>query len=372
MTPELKQSAARLVEWTRDAALPLWAEVQEPTGAWPEDLHLDGSPNTQAVRRHRVQARQAYTYALATHLGWGDWREVALRTLRFMWEAGSQPEGTPGLAHRLHPDGTVESAKRDLYDHAFYLLASAWVEHVVDWDQAARPSANLKRFLQSLAHPSGGYREGLPDSPFRRQNPHMHLFEVALHLRELGADAGGPDAKTLYALFETHFFDPGLGAVREYFDKDWTPQSTPFEPGHAVEWVWLLGWWQRLTGTPTQFYRDALYGSALRSGSVWLYDEVVPGQHTLWEAERETSRLWVQTELIKAHLTQGEHGDRPALGMAAAAIDGLLSEWLEPRGTWVDKRGACGQRLSDTIPTSTFYHIIGAAAEADRVAKITR
>ena len=130
-----------------------------------------------------------------------------------------------------------------------------------------------------------------------------------------------------------------------------------------MEWVWLLGWWERLTGVSTRHYRDALYDSTLSSGREWLLDAEVPTDQG-WEAERETSRLWVQTEMIKAHLTQGEYGQ------AARGIEGLLEHWLEPRGTWVDQRGACGQDLATTIPTSTFYHIITLASEAERVAEI--
>jgi len=56
----LSQQAKRLESWMRDAALPFW------------DLKLDKSPDAEAIRRLRVQARQVYVYALADRLGWYD------------------------------------------------------------------------------------------------------------------------------------------------------------------------------------------------------------------------------------------------------------------------------------------------------------
>ena len=363
MTPEIQRSAKRLESWVREAALPFWAEVQEDTGAWPEHLHPDGTPDREAVRRHRVQARQVYTYALAHRLGWWSDAGVVERTVDFMWKAGWAPDGRPGLIHRLGADGSVASDLRDLYDHAFYLLALGWAQSVCG-EQEDRLAKTLA-FLDSLAHPAGGYAEGLPPALPRRQNPHMHVLEACLNLHTLGlAGDWVARAERLMALWDAHMFDDRRQSVREFFDENWHWDGGTFEPGHAMEWVWLLGLWGDVSGENRATQRDALYGRALVDGGVWLRDEV---DHA-GESVRDTSRLWVQTELVKAHLTQARHGVPGAAGMAASAVDGLLEEWLEPRGTWRDQLGACGQTVSTTIPTSTFYHIITMAAEMSRAA----
>ena len=362
MHDPLPHAWTRLRDWIAGAALPFWAGIQEPSGAWPEALHLDGAPDRGRVRRHRVQARQVITYALATRRGWHDGDDVIRATVDHMWRAGRSEE-PPGLAHRLHADGTVADARRDLYDHAFYLLALGWAEAVVGGQE--RRIADTVAFLDSLAHPSGGFREGEPARLPRRQNPHMHLFEATLALSELGVPGDWrARADRLHALFGAHVFDPRLKAVREFFDAGWAWDGGTLEPGHACEWVWLLAEYEALTDADTRARRDALYQTALLSGAVWLLDEV---DHE-GEAVRETSRLWVQCELVKAHLAQSRDGVPGARGMAAAAVHGLLDGWLEPRGTWVDQRGACGQRVSRDIPTSTFYHIaVMAAAVEDAV-----
>ena len=364
MTPELRTASNNLADWVR-VALPFWVERGwEASGAWVEELALDGTALPDTVRRHRVQARQVYTYALATRQGWYDGSEVVRRTVDFMWDAGWAPDGEPGLIHRLNPDGSVASDLRDLYDHAFYLLALGWAEATVG-GQAERVD-KVWRFIEGLAHPAGGFAEGVPATLPRRQNPHMHLFETCLNLHLLGVEGDWlSQAGHLKSLFDDHFFDRPHKAVREYFGEQWEPRAGALEPGHAMEWVWLLGVWERITGGSARA-RDDLYQNAILSGGIWLWDETTPD----WEPVRETSRLWVQTELLKAHLTQAEHGVPGAAEMAAAGIAGLLEVWLEPRGTWVDKRGACGQRISETIPTSTFYHIVTLVAEAERVARL--
>ena len=367
MEDALTRAAARLETWCRDAALPFWAGVQESSGAWPECLHLDGTPDRPRIRRHRVQARQVFSYALATKLGWFDGREVVRSGVDFMWRAGRQgggPGPETGLLHRLNADGTPADTRRDLYDHAFYLLALGWAEATIG-GQGGR-LRDLTAFLDSLVHPAGGYREGVPATLPRRQNPHMHLFETCLSLHGLGVEGDWlRRAKDLHALFESHFFDPSRRIIREHFSESWQWDGGNAEPGHAVEWVWLLREYEVATGTDTRPRRDALYGSALLSGAVWLLDGTTPEGDSV----RETSRLWVQTELVKAHVAQARSGVPGARGMAAAAVDGLLADWLHPDGTWTDQRGACGQRISDTVPTSTLYHILLMASEVAELAR---
>ena len=367
MEDTITRAATRLEAWCRDAALPFWAGVQEETGAWPECLHLDGTPDRDRIRRHRVQARQVFVYALATRLGWFDGGDIVRSTADFMWDAGRQGDGPDletGLLHRLNPDGTPADTSRDLYDHAFYLLALGWAEATVG-GQGER-LRDLTAFLDSLRHPAGGYREGVPSSLPRRQNPHMHLFEMCLSLHGLGVKGDWlARAKDIYSLFEQHFYDPKHRIIREYFSEDWQWDGGNAEPGHAVEWVWLLREYEAATKTDTRPRRDTLYGSALLSGAVWLLDETTPEG----EPVRETSRLWVQTELIKAHVAQARSGVPGARGMAASAVDGLFAHWLHLDGTWTDQRGACDQRISDTVPTSTMYHILLMASEVAKLAK---
>jgi len=114
----LSQSAAQLRDWCAMRALPYWAEhAQKPDGSWIEHLQLDGFPDLAAERRWRILARQVYVYAKATSLGWYEGREVAGSTYKKMKAVG--------FVHRVSPDGDITNHMRDLYDHAFYILAAS-------------------------------------------------------------------------------------------------------------------------------------------------------------------------------------------------------------------------------------------------------
>ena len=59
---------------------------------------------------------------------------------------------------------------------------------------------------------------------------------------------------------------------------------------------------------------------------------------------------------------------RPASYQAATdAIDGLFTHYLNapPWGGWIDKLSSEGKTLTETMPSSTFYHLFCAASEAD-------
>ncbi len=363
----LRQQAKRLELWARDAALPFWdSQARDLDGGWYEHLNLDRSPDPDAIRRLRVQARQVYVYALADRLGWyAPANDVARTTFDFMVEKGYRPEGNAGFIHLLKPQCTVHDARRDLYDHAFYLLACANVG-----THGEKIAGEIESFINTdLASPQGGWLEGTPHKLPRRQNPHMHLFEASMAYFDLTGDKHWLDySHRIFALFKQHFFDPEHHIIREFFKENWTIADGPIgetvEPGHGVEWVWLLGQYERHTGIDTSHYANTLYEKAITTGDYFLNDE----EDIHGNIRRQSRRLWVQTEVIKAHLAQAERGMAGSADMAAATIEGLFQYYLNDDGSWNDQINACAVNMAKTIPVSTFYHIMCMAAEAVRVA----
>jgi len=361
----LSHSAVRLRQWCVEKALPLWAErAQRPDGSWVEHLHLDGTPDISAERRWRVLARQVYVYAKASSLGWFDGRDIAVRTYEAMKETG--------FVHRVSAKGEVTNKMRDLYDHAFYILAASSLYGLTKDRKYLDDAEDLLHWLNTvLPHPKGGWRESdqAHNDDERRQNPHMHLLEASLFLRNI---TGEPEhlkpAKNVFKLFETYFFDDGR--ISEFFEVDWTlmrgTRGQTAEPGHAVEWVWLLGEYHKATGRDVRDYQSSLYLTAIKGRGWFLNDE----EDKSGETRRESKRLWVQTEVIKAHLAMAESGIPEAREMAAATIDALFPTYLTPEGLWNDQINACGTNIAQTIPVSTFYHILCMAAESERVAEI--
>jgi mannose-6-phosphate isomerase len=354
-------------------ALSLWAVTgwDAKAGGFIERLAADGMPDTSAPRRVRVQARQIYCFAKAAQLGWyPQGAEIARKGLDYMLAKAKSPDGKPGFVHILAPDGSVLNPLRDTYDHAFVLLALATVYQL---DRDAKVRAEIDELMQfidtQLRSPDGGYLEGVPASMPRRQNPQMHLLEAfiaafdATHDQAFQARAGD-----LFGLFTSNLFDAKKGVLGEYFEQDWSRiEPVSVEPGHQAEWVWLLKGFERITGCPTGKQRAALLESALRYRDVTgcLVDEG-DAQGNIVKATR---RCWPQTEIIKAFVAQAESGVEGAADAARAALMRLDKHYLQHpvKGGWYDQFDGEGRSLIDTIPASSFYHILCAVAEAERV-----
>lgn len=327
---------------------------------------LDGFPDLTAERRWRVLARQVYVYAKAASLGWYDGRDIAIKTYEKMKETG--------YVHRVSPDRDVTNPMRDLYDHAFYILAASSL-YALTQDQTYLQDAEvlLNWIDESLAHPEGGWKESdkADLTTARRQNPHMHLLEASLFLHDVTKDPKHLRySRDVFDLFEAHFYD--AGTVGEFFSADWTlttgPEGQTVEPGHAVEWIWLLGQYHQATGQNVTDYQNSLYRRALRQRSWFLNDE----EDKSGNIRRGTKRLWVQTEVIKAHLAMAERDVPGARDMAAAVIDALFPTYLTSGGLWNDQINASGANVAKYIPVSTFYHIFCMASESRIIAILER
>jgi mannose/cellobiose epimerase-like protein (N-acyl-D-glucosamine 2-epimerase family) len=357
-----------------DHALPLWStEGWDATaGGFVDRLDQDGRADRLAPRRVFVQARQIYCYAKAAQMGWyPDGRAIALRGLDYLLAKAKSPDGRPGFAHVLAPDGTVLDPRRDTYDHAFVLLALASV-HALDRDAQVRSEIDgLLSYLDTdLRSPNGGFLEGSPASLPRRQNPQMHLFEALIATFDATHEAVFQNrAGDFFALFLANLYDKQKQVLGEYFEDDWSKiEPVSVEPGHQAEWVWLLKGFERITGCPTGRYRAELLASALRYRDEETGCLVDEGDAD-GKIKRSTRRLWPQTELAKAWIAQAEAGEAGAASEARAALARLERHYLSHPvpGGWYDQFDRNDRSLVATIPASSFYHVLCTVAEADQV-----
>ncbi|MDA9441623.1 mannose-6-phosphate isomerase [Bradyrhizobium sp. CCBAU 51745] len=364
---------ARLKRRMIEDAIPLWSTVgwDHQTGGFIDRLHRDGTADVAAPRRVFVQARQIYCYAKAAQMGWyPQGRAIALKGLEHMLAKAKAPDGKPGYVHRLTPDGAVLDARRDAYDHAFILFALATV-YSLDQDAQIRAEIDaLLAFLDGhLRSPHGGVHEGLPVSLPRRQNPHMHLFEAMIACFDATHDLSFQNrAGEFFALFLANLYDKRRCVLGEYFEEDWSKiEPVSVEPGHQAEWVWLLKGFERITGCPTGTRRAELLATALRYRDATGC--VVDEGNDAGNIRRATRRLWPQTELAKAWIAQAESGEAGAAEEARAALVRLERYYLSHpvRGGWYDQFDGDGKSLIDTIPASSFYHVLCAVTEAEQV-----
>jgi mannose/cellobiose epimerase-like protein (N-acyl-D-glucosamine 2-epimerase family) len=357
-----------------DHSLPLWSDRgwDQSAGGFVEKLDCEGRADQVAPRRVRVQARQIYCFAKAAQLAWyPEGQEIALRGLDYLLMKAKSPDGRPGFVHLLDPDGSALNSTRDTYDQAFVLLALSAVYQLTNDAQVLNEIVSLLGFLYSgLRSPHGGFIEGIPATLPRRQNPQMHLFEAMIAAFDATGDAVYQSrAAELFGLFVANLFDQQHQVLGEYFEDDWSKiEPVCVEPGHQAEWVWLLKGFERITGCPTGKHRAALLTSALR------YRDDVTG--CLWDEgnvdgsiKKHTRRCWPQTEIAKAWIAQAEAGEQGAADEAREALFRLYWHYLRHpvAGGWYDQFDRDNRSLIDSIPASSFYHILCAVTEADRV-----
>ena len=378
-SPDLErasESAERLRRWLVETALPLWIDrgFDANANGFYERLDFSANPIATAPRRLTVQARQIFVYSRAIMAGWSGDTARAMDAFDAMldryWRAG----GEPGFAFSVDGAGKVVDGKRDLYAQSFYLLAAAAYSQMTgDSQPIALANQVLDYFDEALATPNGGYFDHAPNPPATlRQNPHMHLFEGLLALYEAtGLPAYLVRAEEIFWQLQTLFFQPESGTLPEYFDGEWTPiggARAVWEPGHHLEWSWLLSEYETLSGVKTGALADRLVENAYRHGVLppsLIVDEVAGDGAIL----KRSLRSWPLTEAAKAHAVRIETGDPLAAGRLADAIDRLMAAHLSGvlPGLWADHFDEDGKLLPDYVPASTLYHIAMSVFVTDSV-----
>ena len=372
MNTELIKAAEEFKAWFVNDALPLWSTtaVNVETGASYERLLRDGKPDLLCNVRVRVQARQIFVFCLAQELGWMQGGKVVVENMAAFVQKYGRHESGSGYVHLLDAANVVVDNKQDLYDHAFHMLANIWCYRVFNDDAALAEAEAIYSFIENkFSSPYGGWLEGDYAFDYRRQNPHMHLFEAFIAGYEATEDSVWLSRATaMFSLFEKHFYNSENQALLEYFNDDWSPVNgkagSIIEPGHMMEWVWLLRNYSRLSGVNVNAYANTLYDNALNCGLTkngLLFDELLLDG----SVEKGSKRCWPMTELIKASIAQARVGHIDCVAVAVAAMQNLQKVYLNVKtpGAYIDQLDEHDQVVADVAPASTLYHLIVAAAE---------
>mgnify|MGYP000125433051 CR=1 FL=1 len=152
----------------------------------------------------------------------------------------------------LYRVGAFVNATEDPREALDFILevdcyAFAW-RHKATRDAASRDwlHRTLDFIEGHMRHPGGlGFWHELPAKGWRQQNPHMHLTEACLAAYEATGETRFADAATkLIDLFQSKLFDQHSGTLAEYFADDWSrapgEEGRLVEPGHQLEWAWIL------------------------------------------------------------------------------------------------------------------------------------
>jgi mannose-6-phosphate isomerase len=358
---------ATMRAWLLQRAIPLWLRhgVDGAAGGYHEHLAADLYGCDASFRRLRVVARQIFVFSQAHRFGVAGAAEGAALGVAFLERHAALKEG--GYAWRFDLANQPTDTTRDLYDHAFVLLAlSAATAVLPAADLRGRALALLNYLDRHMAHPAGGYSEGIPASLPRRQNPHMHLLEALLAAHAAFGDAIFLErARTLVALVLARFIDPATGALPERFDDDWRPDAPAgiflTEPGHHCEWVWLLHEFASHAGPGADAASAAarLLAFADAHGAHTVTNDLVECVASDGRQVARSARLWPQAERLKAAFLRH---DRTEAGKHAALAG--LGVWLRPDGLWHERRTEDGLFIPGPTAATSLYHLTSAILTA--------
>ena len=368
---DVARASSLAMAWLREIAWPFWlARGIDRDGAgravgFHEYLTLDCFDCNAEFRRLRVVTRQIHVFSEAAGAGVPGAGAAVELGLDFLRRHAFDPGG--GYRWRFDLSGHVIDARRDLYDHAFVLLALASAMRVCPGATLRDEARALDAYLQDVfPHPEGGYGESLPSSLPRRQNPHMHLLEACLAASEVFGDDPFLDrADGLVDLFLTRMFQQAEAALPEFFDDALVPHREAglflVEPGHHYEWIWLLDWHARCRAVAGRAPMPGAEATILRLTQFvdrhGLHGETGAVMDEVWSngtARATGQRLWPQTERLKAEVLR-PHADAARVLQAYAVLDSYIRP--APPGLWLDRRTADGTFSREPAPASSLYHL---------------
>lgn len=390
---ESRQGLDREISWFHSTLIPQWLNraIDTEFGGFYDRLSSDGAPFAADPKTTLVQARLLFTLSHLILSGHStpELRSGAATAHGFLTGHLRHPES--GYVRAVGFDGASDglgaNPVRDCYDHAFVLLGLAAYGRVA-------PSACLKDQLQecwsmidTLFHDpeTGGVQED--DRAFaansdatmpRRQNPHMHMFEALLFTYEAtGETIWLERAEGLLQVFHTYLFDAETGTLREFLNESLGSLATDAgrirEPGHHLEWTWLLYRYRALGGAePAADRARVLFDFAMQHGRHEIgplagafYDEVRPDGQVL----TPTLLLWPQTEAVKACLARfEENGDASFRDQARYIAKMIFAKYFDTtKASWCNQLDTSGAVLQADSLSRLMYHIAVFVTEGERL-----
>jgi len=374
----ISQSIENLTSWLCDIALPFWGTVgfNDKRHAFHERMDFDSNPIINIPQRTMLQARQVYVFAHAYKLGWYySGKELALAAANTLVNNHYRPDNLEGWVFSVTNEGNVYDNVRDSYAHAFALYGLAWAYMLSNDPKFLMICNSTLNYLDTELsdQEKGGLKTRSVETKITRmQNPHMHYMEAMLAWYEATGDSKFlARAGEIFGLFISHFYQSKTGILAEYFDSNWQPLirngGQVFEPGHHMEWIWLLRKYQKYSGRNVDGYVGSLFNTACEHGiskNFLIYDECID----TYEVFNRSTRSWPVTEGIKAVCAQHEYGFTGMRGLADNFANSLFDNFLAKpfKAGWIDHLDAKGSPKVNFVPASTLYHIFLACAEANR------
>ncbi len=260
-------------------------------------------------------ARLIYNFCQGHLLEGPEWCAEAARSgldflLKHFWD-----DEYGGWYWQVDRKGKPREDHKATYGHAFAILALSEFNRAFADAQALQMAKKTFDVLEEHVYDGehGGYRSSLrrdwtKPEDMRSQNPQMHLVEALLALYEVSRDEKYLSrAAELCQLMNDKLFDHEHGCLPEFFHDDWSDfpehQGDPVEPGHQMEWAWLLLRVYAYGQEPVFFERaEQMVAFAWEHG----WDEEFGGFYTTLsrtgEVKNSRKSFWQQCEGVMAPL----------------------------------------------------------------------
>ncbi|MGH8331341.1 MAG: AGE family epimerase/isomerase [Pseudomonas sp.] len=355
--PELTALFASVQQHFQDVIVPLW---QGP--GWNADMALpyealDAEHQPLPPQRYRAMACARQLYLFSSLIGQVPAAEERAAALFRSLQQHFHDAEHGGWFYSVDPQGAPLDQRKDLYTHAFILVACAHY-----WDKVREPlvesvlNAVLKVVAQRFATGDGLYEaslecdwSSLESGPL--QNPLMHLAEAFLATLSVRKDVAVQDALVeLCTAMQKRFIDPQHGVLME---KPLGAVDNWFEPGHQFEWYFLLESSSLLRGSTLHASLERAFAFTEQLG----VDQQTGAVRAMLDLEPNglprdaTQRIWAQAEYLRA-LTLRPDSEAVVLHQLQA-----LQQRSLHAGGWYECRDENGDVTRRDMPSTTPYHL---------------
>ncbi len=361
--------------------LPRWVEHGwDSTRGLHEGLTPKNEPVLRGFRRLNVVTRQLYTFSRAAE----DYADPSFAAMAHRcYEhliSHFQDKRHGGWYFKLDLDGAPLDQSKDFYASSFVVLSLAayYAAFGKPKDVLSLACETLYTLLEKL-NVNDQWLGVTASSDWSKidhrlhQNPHMHLFEAAIHLHQVSEVGIALDAiELIKPLYETRFLDTTTGCLREFFSDDGFPDKNEghiAEPGHLFEWHWLLG--QKLKDVDVSSSKSELMFKWARQNS---YDRIHGGIFDQVDVQgtplKKTKRIWPVTEALKAYVTALRHEQSDDLYKEFKSVyDLLFKHYMHTDGSWTEHLNEDMSPLQTWMPATTGYHLYLGLTEVSRFLK---
>lgn len=244
----------------RGNVLPFWMEhvADFERGTFRATIANNGTRSDAPPRGCLLTTRILWTFAAAWRV-YGDADYLRMADLAYHdLESRFRDDTHGGYVWSIHPDGSWERDRKQVYGQAFAIYALSEL-HWCSGDPAPLEQAKaLFRLLEHYARDPqhGGYGEAfardwrpiedvrlsaVDQNDPKSQNTLLHVMEAYTNLLRVWPDAGLRVAlEQLVHVMLDHVIQPETRHLGLFFTSDWTPTSDRISYGHDIEASWLL------------------------------------------------------------------------------------------------------------------------------------